>query len=102
MGLPDQKIDILPRKNMAIYLCNGAVAPLVLLLLAGGAAMPSDRYRIDWNQVRRETLEHYINVLRMDTTNPPGTRPRSPVTSRTFSTAKELPRSFLRSIRNAP
>jgi len=49
---------------MAIYLCNGAAAPLVLLLLAGGAAMPSDRYPAGWNKVRQETLEPYTNVLR--------------------------------------
>ena len=61
---------------MAIYLCNGAVAPLVLLLLAGGAAMPSDRYPVDWNQVHQETLEHYTDILRMDTTNPPGNESR--------------------------
>src|SRR5258708_2302821 len=37
---PGDKNYNLPGKNVAIYLCNGAAAPLVLLLLAGGAAMP--------------------------------------------------------------
>jgi hypothetical protein len=86
---------------MAIYLCNGAVAPLVLLLLACGAAGASDRYPADWNHVHQETLEHYTDILRMHTTNPPGNEPRSPVTSRTFSIANELPRNFLRSTRRA-
>ena len=52
---------------MAIYLCNGAVAPLVLLLLACGAAGASDRYPADWNHVHQETPEHYPAILRMDT-----------------------------------
>jgi len=43
-----QKFDNLPGKNVAIYLCNGAAAPLVLLLLAGGAAIASDRCPVDW------------------------------------------------------
>ena len=89
-----QKLTSCRGKNMAIYLCNGAVAPLVLLLLAGGAAGASDRYPADWNHVHQETLEHYTDILRMHTTNPPGNEPRSPVTSRTFSIANELPRNF--------
>jgi acetylornithine deacetylase/succinyl-diaminopimelate desuccinylase-like protein len=41
-------------------------------LLAGGAARASDRYAVDWSKVHPETLEHYMRVLRVDTTNPPG------------------------------
>ncbi len=57
---------------MATYLCNRAAAPSVLLFLASSAAMASDRYPVDWSKIHAETLEHYTDILRMDTTNPPG------------------------------
>src|SRR5260370_37856420 len=42
-----------------------------LLLLA--ASLPAaDRYAADWNQLQPEIFEHYSNLIRIDTSNPPG------------------------------
>ena len=32
----------------------------------------ADRYQIDWSKLEPETMEHYLAVLRIDTSNPPG------------------------------
>jgi acetylornithine deacetylase/succinyl-diaminopimelate desuccinylase-like protein len=47
-------------------------ATLVLSLAAGGTTRAADRYAVDWDKVRTETLEHYTHVLHIDSTNPPG------------------------------
>lgn len=39
-----------------------------LALAAAAAAQPG----VDWNRIHPEILEHYTNLLRIDTTNPPG------------------------------
>jgi|SRR5579859_4537733 len=94
--MPAIEITTCRKKTWQYTFCNGAAAPLVLLLLAGGAAMPSDRYPVDWNQVHRETLEYDTNVLRLDNANLPGNRSKIAVTSRTFLIAKALPQLLLR------
>jgi acetylornithine deacetylase/succinyl-diaminopimelate desuccinylase-like protein len=41
---------------------------VALALAAAALAQPG----VDWNKINPETLAHYINLLRIDTTNPPG------------------------------
>lgn len=41
---------------------------VALALAAGALAQPG----VDWNEINPEILEHYTNLLRIDTTNPPG------------------------------
>jgi len=48
---------------------------LRLLLLAVTLAIPAsaaDKYAVDWNQLAPEIFEHYSNLIRIDTSNPPG------------------------------
>src|SRR5262245_58910032 len=42
---------------------------IFLLLLTLRAA---DRYPVDWAKLEPETLVHYVDLLRIDTSNPPG------------------------------
>jgi acetylornithine deacetylase/succinyl-diaminopimelate desuccinylase-like protein len=35
-------------------------------------ATAADRYQIDWSKLEPETMQHYLAVLRIDTSNPPG------------------------------
>ena len=47
--------------------------PLVLLTaLWSVAAVPQDRYPVDWDEVAAESLSHFSALLRIDTSNPPG------------------------------
>ena len=50
------------------------VAKVMVALLAPSASAlaASGPYSIDWNKVHTETIEHFIHVLRIDTSNPPG------------------------------
>ena len=46
-----------------------------LALLAATFASPSlaaDKYPVDWNQLQPEIFEHYSNLIRIDTSSPPG------------------------------
>ena len=43
------------------------VFPIAAALWAG-----EDRYPINWAKTSAETVEHYVNLLRIDTSNPPG------------------------------
>ena len=49
---------------------------LSLILLAATFASPAvsgaDQYTVDWNSLRPEIFEHYSNLVRIDTSNPPG------------------------------
>jgi acetylornithine deacetylase/succinyl-diaminopimelate desuccinylase-like protein len=49
---------------------------LRFLLLAATLACPAfsadQRYSIDWKQIQPEIFEHYSNLIRIDTSNPPG------------------------------
>src|SRR5579871_1017873 len=45
------------------------------LLLAATFACPSfaaDPYSVDWQKLQPEILEHYSNLIKLDTSNPPG------------------------------
>jgi acetylornithine deacetylase/succinyl-diaminopimelate desuccinylase-like protein len=44
---------------------------LIVLLAAVPVAL-AQRAPVDWNKVNPETLEHYSNLLRIDTSSPPG------------------------------
>ena len=50
--------------------------PLYFALLAATLATPSlfaaDKYPVDWNQLQAEILEHYSNLIKIDTSSPPG------------------------------
>jgi acetylornithine deacetylase/succinyl-diaminopimelate desuccinylase-like protein len=49
---------------------------LSLLLLAATFASPTlfaaDRYAVDWQKLQPEIFEHYSDLIRIDTSNPPG------------------------------
>ena len=51
-------------------------ATLALALLAGGTVRAADRYAVDWSKVNAEALEHYMHLLRIDSSNPPGNESR--------------------------
>ena len=52
------------------------LATALILLLSTSAAGAAERYAVDWNKVQPETLEYYTHVLRIDTSNPPGSETR--------------------------
>src|ERR1044072_6215038 len=43
------------------------------------AAQPRDRSPVDWKAVTPEIIEHFLGVLRIDTTNPPGNETQAAV-----------------------
>jgi acetylornithine deacetylase/succinyl-diaminopimelate desuccinylase-like protein len=48
---------------------------LSLLLIAfclAPFAFAADRYPVDWSKLEAETMEHYLSIIRIDTSNPPG------------------------------
>jgi acetylornithine deacetylase/succinyl-diaminopimelate desuccinylase-like protein len=60
---------------------GGSAPPLGLLFLALVLALSlasialsqtRERYPVDWSKAGPESVEHFINLLRVDTTNPPG------------------------------
>ena len=42
------------------------------LILFPALAFPQDRYLVDWDAVNEEAINHLINLVRIDTSNPPG------------------------------
>ena len=55
------------------YLYGGGLVILgLLLLISSPAAMAQDRYPVPWDKVEKETLEHFQNLIRINTSNPPG------------------------------
>jgi len=50
--------------------------PLGFVLLSAFILQAADRYPVDWKKLEAETMEHYIAVLRIDTSNPPGDETR--------------------------
>jgi acetylornithine deacetylase/succinyl-diaminopimelate desuccinylase-like protein len=44
----------------------------VSLLLISTTALAQDRYLIDWDQVGEESLQHLVELIKINTTNPPG------------------------------
>lgn len=45
---------------------------LILLVFFGLSANAQDRYLIDWDNVGEETLQHLVELIKLNTTNPPG------------------------------
>ena len=45
---------------------------LVLLMLLIGPANAQSDYLVDWDQVGQESIDHLVNLIRIDTSNPPG------------------------------
>lgn len=58
--------------------CSGILDQMRFrLLLLAFCVLPSavpaaDKYTVDWKRLEPETLEHYIALLKIDTSNPPG------------------------------
>jgi len=52
------------------------LATALILVLSTSAAGAAERYAVDWNKIQPETLEYYTHVLRIDTSNPPGSETR--------------------------
>ena len=53
------------------------MSPVISRLLAGllscvASVAAAERYAVDWSRVNSETLEHFTQLLRIDTSNPPG------------------------------
>ena len=44
----------------------------VVLLVVPIAANAQDRYPVDWQSVAAESMEYFSDLLRTDTSNPPG------------------------------
>jgi acetylornithine deacetylase/succinyl-diaminopimelate desuccinylase-like protein len=44
---------------------------LIIFLAMASAAFGAD-YPVNWSKVREETLRHFVALIQMDTTNPPG------------------------------
>jgi acetylornithine deacetylase/succinyl-diaminopimelate desuccinylase-like protein len=47
-------------------------ANLVFLLFISATVNAQDRYLIDWDEVGEETLQHLSDLIKINTTNPPG------------------------------
>src|SRR5437588_6145807 len=45
---------------------------LILLAFANSSAFAGGPYAVDWKPLQPEILEHYSNLIRIDTSNPPG------------------------------
>src|SRR5690242_2282185 len=45
---------------------------LLVLLAAALPAAAADRYPVDWNKAGTESLARFTELLRIDTSNPPG------------------------------
>src|SRR5215813_4975755 len=43
---------------------------MIFLLIS--SAFAADRFPVDWKKVNAALLEHYSNLIRIDTSNPPG------------------------------
>ncbi len=46
--------------------------PAACLLFALCPAPAADRYSVDWKKLEAETMDHYLAILRIDSSNPPG------------------------------
>ena len=44
----------------------------LIFLLTPVAAMAQDRYLVDWEEVGEESINHLIDLVRIDTSNTPG------------------------------
>ncbi len=48
------------------------LVPVLAVVMAGALWAGDERYPINWSKTAAETVEHYTNLLRIDTSNPPG------------------------------
>ena len=53
---------------------DGLAATVICAVLAGvpSAGVAQDRFPVDWGAVDAESMEYYLALLRIDTSNPPG------------------------------
>ena len=47
------------------------------LLLFSSCLLAQDRYLVDWDAIGEESINHLVSLVRIDTTNPPGTSQNS-------------------------
>lgn len=45
---------------------------IVVFLLSAPPAVAQDRYLIDWEQIGEESIRHLVELIKIDTSNPPG------------------------------
>ncbi len=45
---------------------------IFILLFLPVTAFTQDRYLVDWETTGEETIDHLVELVRIDTTNPPG------------------------------
>jgi acetylornithine deacetylase/succinyl-diaminopimelate desuccinylase-like protein len=62
---------------MEIFRCK--VVPLLLAFSATLFAQPAERYPVDWKKAGAESIERFLELLRIDTTNPPGNETKAAV-----------------------
>ena len=53
------------------------ILAITLTLLILSAAMAQDRYLVDWDAVGEESLQHLVELIKINTTNPPGNETRA-------------------------
>jgi acetylornithine deacetylase/succinyl-diaminopimelate desuccinylase-like protein len=50
---------------------------LIAFCASLSAASAADRYSVDWHALEPETMDYYLSLLRIDTSNPPGNETRA-------------------------
>src|SRR6476469_1448645 len=45
---------------------------LLAATLASPSLLAADKYPVDWSKLQPEILEHYSNLIKIDTSSPPG------------------------------
>jgi acetylornithine deacetylase/succinyl-diaminopimelate desuccinylase-like protein len=60
---------------MEIFRCNAALRAALLLFC--GVAQAQDRYPVDWHRLEPEILSRFTELLKIDTSNPPGNETRA-------------------------
>ena len=50
---------------------------LIALCVSLSAARAADPYPVDWHALEPETMNYYLSLLRIDTSNPPGNETRA-------------------------
>ncbi|MEO7652889.1 MAG: M20/M25/M40 family metallo-hydrolase [Bryobacteraceae bacterium] len=55
---------------MATFPCK--LVPIFLAACLGAQAQPKSKYPVDWQKTGREAIEHITQLIRIDTSSPPG------------------------------
>ena len=72
------------------------------LLLAHTQASAQQNYLVDWEKAGAESVGHLVELIQIDTTNPPAMKPVQLNTCKAFSNSKASTRKPTRWTRPAP